>query len=146
MHWRRKWQPIRVFLPGESQGRGSLLGCCLWGHTESDTPEATQQQFYKCPTFYSMHSLLNSLVSSYFCSFLKQRKDIILSTVFTAHAIFAALNSNTNIYSQFDTLSLLFYLSISIWIYPHKFFSSILLSFLHIQIFNYNKSFFIIRS
>ena len=41
MHWRRKWQPTPVFLPGESQGRGSLVGCCLWGHTESDTTEAT---------------------------------------------------------------------------------------------------------
>ena len=44
MHWRRKWQPTPVFLPGESQGRGSLVGCRLWGHTESDTTEATQQQ------------------------------------------------------------------------------------------------------
>ena len=88
MHWRRKWQPTPVFLPGESQGReawwvavsgvaqsrtrlnnftftfhfhplekemaahsgvlawripgmGSLVGCRLWGHTESDTTEAT---------------------------------------------------------------------------------------------------------
>ena len=32
MHWRRKWQPTSVFLPGESQGRGSLVGCHLWGH------------------------------------------------------------------------------------------------------------------
>ena len=31
MHWRRKWQPTPVFLPGESQGQGSLMGCCLWG-------------------------------------------------------------------------------------------------------------------
>ena len=30
-----------MFLPGESQGRGSLVGCRLWGHTESDTTEAT---------------------------------------------------------------------------------------------------------
>ena len=30
-----------VFLPGESQGRGSLVGCRLWGCTESDTTEAT---------------------------------------------------------------------------------------------------------
>ena len=29
MHWRRKWQPTPVFLPGESQGQGSLVGCCL---------------------------------------------------------------------------------------------------------------------
>ena len=44
MHWRRKWQPSPVFLPGESQGRGSLVGCHLWDRTESDTTEATQQQ------------------------------------------------------------------------------------------------------
>ena len=41
MHWRRKWQPTPVFLPGESQGQRSLMGCCLWGRTESDTTEAT---------------------------------------------------------------------------------------------------------
>ena len=39
--WRRKWQPTPVFLPGESQGWGSLVGCCQWGRTESDTTEAT---------------------------------------------------------------------------------------------------------
>ena len=36
MHWRKKWKLIPVFLPGESQGWGSLVGCHLWGHTESD--------------------------------------------------------------------------------------------------------------
>ena len=41
MHWRRKWQPTPVFLPGESQGWGSLVGCHLWGHTESDMTEVT---------------------------------------------------------------------------------------------------------
>ena len=41
MHWRRKWQLTPVFLPGESQGRGSLVGCRLWGCTESDTTEVT---------------------------------------------------------------------------------------------------------
>ena len=41
MHWRRKWQPTPVFLHGESQGQGSLVGCRLWGRTESDTTEAT---------------------------------------------------------------------------------------------------------
>ena len=41
MHWRRKWQPTPVFFPGESQGRGSLVGCSQWGHTESDTTEVT---------------------------------------------------------------------------------------------------------
>ena len=28
-------------LPGESQGRRSQVGCCLWGRTEPDTTEAT---------------------------------------------------------------------------------------------------------
>ena len=41
MHWRRTWQPTPVFLPGESQGRGSLVGCHLWGRTESDMTEVT---------------------------------------------------------------------------------------------------------
>ena len=41
MRWRRRWQPTPVFLPGESQGRGSLVGCCLWGRTESETTEVT---------------------------------------------------------------------------------------------------------
>ena len=41
MHWKRKWQPTPVFLPGESQGQGGMVGCCLWGHTESDMTEVT---------------------------------------------------------------------------------------------------------
>ena len=57
MHWRRKWQPTPVFLPGGSQGRGSLVGCCLWGLTESDTDEATQQQQH--PTLKQFQWYLN---------------------------------------------------------------------------------------
>ena len=45
MHWRRKWQPTPVFLPGESQGRGSVVGCRLWGRTESDTTERPHFHF-----------------------------------------------------------------------------------------------------
>ena len=41
IHWRMKWQPTPTFLPGESQGRWSLVGCRLWSCTESDTTEAT---------------------------------------------------------------------------------------------------------
>ena len=41
MHWRRKWQPTPLFLPGESQGQGSLVGCRLWGRTELDTTDVT---------------------------------------------------------------------------------------------------------
>ena len=36
MPWRSAWQPTPVFFPGESQGRGILVGCRLWG-TQSRT-------------------------------------------------------------------------------------------------------------
>ena len=41
MHWRRKWQPTPVFLPGESQGQRSLVGYSLWDRTESGTTDVT---------------------------------------------------------------------------------------------------------
>ena len=37
--WRRKWQPIPVFLPGEFHGQRSLAGNNPWGHRESDKAE-----------------------------------------------------------------------------------------------------------
>ena len=58
LHWRRKWQPTPVFLPGESQGWGSLVGCRVLGHTESDTTEATQQQQQQA--FHSSHGVLTA--------------------------------------------------------------------------------------
>ena len=51
----RKWQPTPVFLPGESQGWRSLVGCRLWGLTESDTTEVTQQQQQSIPNDLNMH-------------------------------------------------------------------------------------------
>ena len=39
MHWRRKWQPTPVFLPGKSHGRRSLVGYSPWGHKESGTTQ-----------------------------------------------------------------------------------------------------------
>ena len=50
MHWRRKWQPTPVFLPWESQGQESLVGCHLWGRKGSDMTEATQQQQQQQPS------------------------------------------------------------------------------------------------
>ena len=41
MYRRRQWHPTPVLLPGESQGRWSLMDCCLWGRTKLDTTEAT---------------------------------------------------------------------------------------------------------
>ena len=66
MHWRRKWQPTPVFWPGESQGRGSLVGCHLWGGTESDTTEAAAARLIsavilKC--FFSIRTLSLNAIS-----------------------------------------------------------------------------------
>ena len=44
MHWRRKWQSTPMFLLGVSQGHRSLVGCSLWGRTESGMTEVNQQQ------------------------------------------------------------------------------------------------------
>ena len=54
VHWRRKWHPTPVFLPGESQGQQSLVGCRLWGRTELDTTEVTQQLSSSSLTFRSL--------------------------------------------------------------------------------------------
>ena len=58
VHWRRKWQPTPVFLPGESQGRRSLVGCRLWGrrvrHDWSDLAAAAFVDtivFFFCNSF-----------------------------------------------------------------------------------------------
>ena len=51
IHWRRKWQPTPVFLPGESQWQGSLVGCCLWGcrvgHDWSDLAAAAAAEYIR---------------------------------------------------------------------------------------------------
>ena len=43
--WRRKWQPIPIFLPEKSHGQRSLVGCSPWGHKESDMNEATKHEY-----------------------------------------------------------------------------------------------------
>ena len=54
MHWRRKWQPTPVFLPGESQGPGSLVGCRLWGRIESDRTEVIYNANSSAPGIYKV--------------------------------------------------------------------------------------------
>ena len=63
MHW-RKWQPTPVFLPGESQGLRSLVGCRLWvrrvGHDWSDlAAEVAAAADYSPPDF-SVHGILQA--------------------------------------------------------------------------------------
>ena len=62
MHWRRKWQPTPVFLPGESQGWVSLVGCHLWGRTEST-------QLKRCSSSNSRTILFSLHVFVFLCFF-----------------------------------------------------------------------------
>ena len=61
MHWRRKWQPTPAFLPGHSQGWRSPVGCRLWGPTELDSTEATQQQQLRLPKNFPGGSVVKNL-------------------------------------------------------------------------------------
>ena len=62
--WRRRWQPIPIFLPGEFRGHRSLAGCRPWGHRESDKTEQLSLtwslppvQYYKSPSMVFRHSV-----------------------------------------------------------------------------------------
>ena len=55
LQWRRKWQPTPVFLPGESQGQGILVGGRLWGHSRYKRPGVT--------TFYKVHAFSVNFVT-----------------------------------------------------------------------------------
>ena len=78
MHWRRKWQPTPVFLPGESQGRGEpgglpSMGSHRVGHDWSNLAEQREIPFrHKLWTFWLLtysfkKSKTNSLFSQKKC-------------------------------------------------------------------------------
>ena len=46
--WRRAWTPTPVFLPGESHGQRSLVGCSPWGHRESEMTERLSMHTHTC--------------------------------------------------------------------------------------------------
>ena len=59
--WRRTWQPTPAFLPGESHGQRSLVGCNPWGHKESDTTEHTHTHTYTPQKVISLSSSVQAL-------------------------------------------------------------------------------------
>ena len=73
--WRRKWQPTPVFLPGESHGRRSLVGCSPQGYKELETTErlhflsfTVMMLYFRSPelshlTMECVYSLINSAPS-----------------------------------------------------------------------------------
>ena len=68
--WRRKWQPTPVFLPGESQGWRSLVGCRLWGCTESDMTKATSAAAAVFHCIYVPHLFIHSSIDGQVLCFL----------------------------------------------------------------------------
>ena len=71
MHWRRKWQPTPVFLPGESQGRRGLVGCHLWGRTESATRLSSSSSYLlKQPLIASLSCSMTVSLGQWICFLL----------------------------------------------------------------------------
>ena len=68
MHWRRKWQPTPVFLPGKSHGQRSLVGCVPWGREELDTTE-------RLPFHFSLSCIGEGNGNPLQCSFLENPRD-----------------------------------------------------------------------
>ena len=81
---RKAWQLTPVFLPGESHGQGSLVGCILWGRKESDIAEATEH----AGTCYQIHAYLKTTVltsghsvSPVYKSMCKNHSNIIYNNI-----------------------------------------------------------------
>ena len=70
--WRRAWQPIPVFLPGESHGQRSLVGYSPWGHKELDTTEwlstAQYKIYFKATNYIFIQFLTQIPISMYPCN------------------------------------------------------------------------------
>ena len=96
MHWRRKWQPSPVFLPGEFRGQRRLVGYSPWGLTESDTTKATQQQqqqaFNTC-----YHDLVKITIYKELCSVFLVTKDddLYIKGIANTHRYLSLLASLT---------------------------------------------------
>ena len=78
MQWRRKWQPTPVFLPGESQGWGSLVGCRLWGRDLAAAAKLTKRETLyhllmpKHSYFSAMHLMFMEVPRRILCDYLGQ--------------------------------------------------------------------------
>ena len=62
IHWRRKWQPTWVFLPGKFHGQRSLVGYSPWDCKELDTTEHLSKSIH-CSNieFLSIHTMLGKI-------------------------------------------------------------------------------------
>ena len=96
MHWRMKWQPTPVFLPGESQGWGSLEGCRLWDYTESDTTEVMQQQQQQ-----QQQTPMSSTVSWSLLKFMFKESVMLFYHLILCHALlFPSISPSIRVFSS----------------------------------------------
>ena len=102
MHWRRNWQPTPVFLPGESWGQGSLVGCHLWGHTESDTTEAVAVAEMMTSNFISLPNQMSSTSSTFLLKLSDLRYFSIHYTKGFINSFYDEIMSNLNVLKIFD--------------------------------------------
>ena len=66
MHWRKKWQPTPVFLPGKSHGQRSLVGYSPWGHrVRNDLATKQQQHSFIIKLAVLMHTLNKKCLGEY---------------------------------------------------------------------------------
>ena len=108
IHWRRKWQPIPVFLPGKFHGQRSLAGYSPWGHRESDTPERlhrhTQCAYPVWRTYArerSFHILPGALYAK-LCVYIHVCKRVCVSMCMCMHAV----GTNLLAYTRKDLFSI----------------------------------------
>ena len=95
IHWRRKWQPTSVFLPGESHGQRNPVGNRPQGRKESDTSEVTEHihDYWKHHslsrrTFVSkVMSLLFNILSRLVIAFLPRGKRLLISWLQSPSAV-----------------------------------------------------------
>ena len=121
-----KWQPTSVFLPGESCGQRSLVGCCLWGLTESDTTKVTYQQqpksepcMLRCFSHVWLFATLWTVCSQVPLSMGFPRQEHLSGFPFLLQQIFPTWGSNLCLLCLLHCRQILYYSATGeAWIYP----------------------------
>ena len=106
MHWRRKWQPTPVFLPGESQGWGSLVGCHLWGHrVEHDWSDLAAASVQKTMRLFVIKTRCTQVLSNSEVTYLKEGRETFIVKFLCLRLVIAFTFSHKSKKSIFEHFS-----------------------------------------
>ena len=100
--WRRKWQLTPVFLAWRIPGARSLMGCCLWGHTESDTTEAVAVAEMMTSNIISLPNQMSSTSSTFLLKLSDLRYFSIHYTKGFINSFYDEIMSKLNVLKIFD--------------------------------------------